>query len=97
MQGRKNFWCNQKLPGNIFHPHFLEGHPTYLDVSVCNPLAPGIVKCTFAVAGSAGLLGEALKDAKHEATVEKAGVVFVPLLLRCLDCGLLLQGRCYDQ
>ena len=64
----------KEQPGDIFHPHFLEGHSTYFDVFVSKSLAPGTANHSSVTAGSAGLLGQAMKDARH---VEKAGGIFV--------------------
>ena len=36
------------------------------------------------MAESAGLLGEALKDARHKLSVEKVGGIFVPLVVKTL-------------
>ena len=74
-------------PGDIFHPNFADDRPTYFDLSLCNkPLNPGIVNCSCATAGSAGLQGEMLKDARHASTVE--GIEW-----KLWDCGLLIPGE----
>ena len=73
---------SRNRPGDIFHPDFSNGRPTYFDISVCNPLTPGNI--TSFTAGAAGLRGEAYKDAKHFSEVEGAGAVFIPLVTDAL-------------
>ena len=71
-------------PGDIFHPDFSDGIPTFFDVSVCSPLNPGIINSTSALAGGAGLQAEMSKDNKHADCVEAAGGKFIPLVVETL-------------
>ena len=67
--------ASQDRPCYIFHSDFLNGKPTYFDLTVRNSLQP---------AGVAGLQGEQSKDSKYASTVEKAGGEFVPLAVETL-------------
>ena len=73
---------SRNRPGDIFHPDFSNGCPTYFDTSVRNSLTPGNI--TSLTAGVAGLRGEAFKDAKHFSEVEGTGAVFIPLVTDAL-------------
>ena len=76
--------ASQDRPGDIFHPDFLNGKPTYFDLTVRNSLQPGIINLSSISAGVAGLQGEQSKDSKYANTVEKAGGEFVPLAVETL-------------
>ena len=84
---------SKERPGDVFHPIFTNGCPTYFDVSVCSPLNPGIVNRSSITAGSAGLQAEMLKDARHAASVEGVGGVFSPLVVDALGLWTLFAAE----
>ena len=71
-------------PGDIFHPDFSDGKPTYFDVSVRNSLLPHFLSRASLVAGVASSAGEMDKDAKYNHNVSSAGCVFFPLVVETL-------------
>ena len=71
-------------PGDIFHPDFSDGKPTYFDVSVRNSLLPHFLSRASLVAGVASSAGEMDKDAKYDHNVSSAGCVFFPLVVETL-------------
>ena len=71
-------------PGDIFHPDFSDGKPTYFDISVQNSLLPQFFSGTSFVAGIASSAGEMDKDAKYDHNVSSAGCVFFPLVVETL-------------
>ena len=70
--------------GDIFHPHFADGHPTYFNISVRKTLQPGNLNCASVNAGAAAVAGEIEKDQKHADNVERAGGCFYPLVMETL-------------
>ena len=68
-------------PGNIFHPDYQLGRPAYYDVSVRSTTQPVHISFSASFAGVVAAAGEVAKDAKHLATVEKAGGDFIPLVV----------------
>ena len=76
--------ASQDRPCDIFHSDFLNGKPTYFDLTVRNSLQPGIINLSSISAGVAGLQGEQSKNSKYASTVEKAGGEFVPLAVETL-------------
>ena len=66
-------------PGNVFHPDFHSGRPTYFDISVRSALHSGVITCSASSPGFAALKGKMAKDARHRDLVEAAGDVFYPL------------------
>ena len=71
-------------PGDIFHPDFSDGKPTYFDISVRNSLLPHFLSRASLVAGVASSAGEMDKDAKYDHNVSSAGCVFFPLVVETL-------------
>ena len=71
-------------PGDIFHPDFSDGKPTYFDISVRNSLLPQFLSRASLVAGIASSAGEMDKDAKYDHNVSSAGCVFFPLVVETL-------------
>ena len=71
-------------PGDIFHPDFSDGKPTYFYISVRNSLLPHFLSRTSLVAGIASSAGEMDKDAKYDHNVSSAGCVFFPLVVETL-------------
>ena len=71
-------------PGDIFHPDFDDGHPTYFDISVRHMLQPGNLNRASTNAGAAAIAGEMEKDQKHAANVERIGGRFHPLVMETL-------------
>ena len=65
-------------PGDIFHPDYQLGHPSYFDVSVRSTTQPAHISSSASCAGVAAAPGEVAKDAKHFAIVDKAGGDFIP-------------------
>ena len=68
-------------PGNVFHPDFHSGRPTYFDISVRSALHSGVITCSASSPGFAALKGKMAKDARHRDLVEAAGDVFYPLVV----------------
>ena len=50
-------------PGDVFHPDFHNGRPTYFDISVRSSAHSGVILCLFS--GLAALKGEMEKDARQ--------------------------------
>ena len=68
-------------PGDVFHPDFHNGHPTYFDISVRSSVHSGVITHSAVSPGFAALRGEMEKDARHRGLVEAAGGVFFPLVV----------------
>ena len=66
-------------PGDIYHLDFSSGKH---NVSVTNTLQSGMIN--IGTAGGAGLEAEARKDDKHACIVERAGGVFIPLVVETM-------------
>ena len=60
------------------------GGPTFFDVSICSSLQPGNITNAVYNAGAAAAAGEALKDEKHQTSVEASGGSFIPLVVESL-------------
>ena len=75
---------NNKRPGDLYHPDFLEGRPAYFDVSVRNSLQPSYIVHAATNPGVAAEAGEEEKDAKHDADVTNTGCSFYPLVVETL-------------
>ena len=65
-------------PGDVFHPDFHNGPPTYFDISVRSAVYSGIISHSASALGFAVLKGEMEKDAWHK---NLAGGVFFPLVV----------------
>ena len=65
-------------PGDVFHPDFHNGHPTYFDISVRSAVHSGVITRSASSPGFAVLKGEMEKDARHRDLVEAAGGVCFP-------------------
>ena len=74
-------------PGDVFHPDFHNGHPTYFDISVRSAVHSGVIAHSAVSPGFAALRGEMEKDARHRGLVEAAGGVFFPLVVDNFGCG----------
>ena len=68
-------------PGDVFHPDFHNGRPTYFDISVRSVLHSGVITRSASSPGFAALKGEMEKDAWHRDLVEAAGGIFFPLVV----------------
>ena len=68
-------------PGDVFHPDFHNGHPTYFDISVRSAVHSGVIVHSAVSPGFAALRGEMEKDARHRELVEASGGVFFPLVV----------------
>lgn len=75
---------SQERPGDIAHPTFVDGRPTYFDVSVSNTLQPGNLNRALSMAGVAALEAEMRKDTKYEDHVRSQGGRFIPLVVESL-------------
>ena len=75
---------NRDRPGDIFHPDFDDGRPTYFDISVRHTLQPGNLNRASTNAGAAAVAGEMEKDQKHATNVESIGGRFHPLVMETL-------------
>ena len=75
---------NLKRPGDIFHPDFLEGKPTYFDVLIRNSRLPQFTINSATHAGSAAAAGELEKDDKCDEDVSLSGSSFYPLIAETL-------------
>lgn len=71
-------------PGDIYHPDFANGRPTYFDISIANSLQPSKISHTATTAGIVGTQAECMKDRKHADNVERVGGVFTPLVVESL-------------
>ena len=71
-------------PGDVFHPDFLKGRPTFFDVSVRNSMQPSYVSKAAIKPGVAAEAGEIEKDEKHNKVVTQAGGHFYPLIVENL-------------
>ena len=78
------FGSSDMHPGDIFHPNFSDGKPTYFDISMWNSLLPQFLSRASLVAGIASSAGEMDKDAKYGHDVSSAGCVFFPLVVETL-------------
>ncbi len=56
---------SQTRPGDIFHPDFEDGKPTFFDITVCNSFQPNYVNQTAIEAGTATAAGGDEKEKKH--------------------------------
>ena len=72
---------SHQRPGDVLHPDFKDGKPTYFDVSVVNPLQPGNINDSSHNAGAAAANREAEKDQKFFDSVAGMGGVFIPLVV----------------
>ena len=66
----------KKRPGDLFHPSFANGRPTFFDVSIRSPLTLGNINIAFQQPGWVGLCGEIEKDNIHANSVEQSGDAF---------------------
>ena len=64
---------SRQQPGDIFHPDFQDGKPTYFDISVVDPLQPGSINEASHSAGVAAARREGEKDGKFNESVSRAG------------------------
>ena len=75
---------SQICPGDVFHPDFSDGHPTYFDPLVQHTLQPNTINEASRTAGIAAAEGETIKDDKYAETVARSKAVFVPLIVETL-------------
>lgn len=75
---------SQERPGDVSHPSFVDGRPTFFDISVVNTLQPGNLNRALATAGVAALETEMKKDTKYEDLVRGHGGRFVPLIVESM-------------
>ena len=86
-----NCSCEQRLcgdsnarPGDIYHPDFERGRPTYFDITVRNSLQPTYMVKAACQAGVAAEAGEREKDSSYKDIVSENGGVFYPLVVESL-------------
>ena len=72
---------NQSRPGDVFHPDFEQGSPTYFDISIRNSFQTQYITKAAQYAGAAAEAGENEKDRRHEAFVTATGGIFHPLVV----------------
>lgn len=91
LQDNANAKCEQRVtgdsqirPGDVYHPDFTNSRPTHFDISVRNTTQSSTINRASESAGVAASEGEASKDEKYELIVERAGAVFVPLVVETL-------------
>ena len=81
-------------PGDIFHPDFSDGKPTYFDISVRNSLLPQFLSRASFVAGIASSADEIDKDINYYHSVSSTICVFFSLVVETLglwtDLGISL-------
>ena len=70
-------------PGDIYHPDFDNGKPSFFDISVSNVLQPSTIS-TAVNAGAIAERREISKDNKQHSTVKTAGGSFFPLVVETL-------------
>ncbi len=75
---------SQERPGDVAHPSFVDGRPTFFDISVTTTLRPGNLNRALVTAGVAAVETEMKKDAKYENHVRNHGGRFVPLVVESL-------------
>ena len=68
-------------PGDVFHPDFEQGSPTYFDVSVQNSFQPQYIVQAAQYAGVEAEAGEKEKDSRHEGFMKATGSVLHPLIV----------------
>lgn len=66
-------------PGDIYHPDFDQGCPTFFDVTITCPTSEGNLNAASEVVGHAANRAEEGKDRKYRDRVEAAGGSFLPL------------------
>ena len=71
-------------PGDVYHPDFDNGKPSFFDVSVCNTLQPGKISTAAVNAGAIVGQGEISKDNKHLPAIEAIGGTFYPLVVETM-------------
>ena len=68
-------------PGDVFHPDYQFGKAAYFDVSVRHPLQDSLLCLSAASTGVAAGREEVGIDNRHEAAVQAAGGIFIPLVV----------------
>ena len=71
-------------PGDIFHPNFQCGLPTYFDLSVRNYLQPSYIIQAANRAEAAAEAGVLEKDCRHEDVVKATESIFEPVVVETL-------------
>ena len=72
---------SEARPGDIFHPDFERGLPTYFDLTVRNSLQPAYL---IKAATCACAAGELEKDQRHDSLVSSTGSIFYPVVVESL-------------
>ena len=75
---------SEARPGDIFHPDFERGLPTYFDLTVRNSLQPAYLIKAATCAGAAAEAGELEKDQRHDSLVSSTGSIFYPIVVESL-------------
>ena len=71
-------------PADVYLPHWKQGQPAALDVSVISPLQQLTVSQASSTQGHALLVGEGRKISAHAAPCASVGVSFIPLMVETL-------------
>lgn len=74
-ESKESLGDSQTRPGDVFHPDYSDGRPTFFDLSVRNTLQLATINHA---SSTVGVAAECRKDEKHRALVERSGAVFVP-------------------
>ena len=84
---RREMRCDstsEAMPGDINHPDFEQGLPTYFDLTVRNSLQPAYLIKAATCAGAAAEAGELEKDQRHDSLVSSTGSIFYPVVVESL-------------
>ena len=71
---------DRSCPGDLYHPNFHLGHPTYFDLSVQCSTQRAVISSAASQAGVAAAAGEEAKDAQYLDIVDQSGGDFAPLV-----------------
>jgi hypothetical protein len=71
-------------PGDVYHPDFDQGCPTYFDISVHSSLQASYIIQAAVHAGVAAEAGELEKDYCHNSSVQTHSCIFHPLVVESL-------------
>ena len=86
-------------PADVYLPHWSQGRPAALDVTVISPLQHQTLSQAASDRGSALLVAEARKRTLHHEGCRAAGVTFIPLAVETLggwsrDASLTITAIC---
>ena len=87
--------ATRQRPGDICHPDFSDGHPTYFDVSVGNMLQLGNSNRASTDAIAATIAGEMEKDSKMLGLLRRLGAASFHSSVKHWESGLLQVYFCF--